>query len=57
MDYLNWYKAHEIVISKRYRKIEGTAELIKLKSTMNSLRSEFNWDYLRQVFNHSREED
>jgi len=42
MDYLNWYKAHEIIKSKIYRTIEGTTELIKLKSTMNSLRIEFN---------------
>jgi hypothetical protein len=50
MDYLNWYKAHEIVKSKKYRTIEGTTELIKLKSSMNSLRTEFNWKFLEQVF-------
>jgi LAGLIDADG endonuclease len=57
MDYFNWYKAHEIVIYKRYRNIEVTTELIRLKSSMNSLRSELNWDYLLQVFNQSKKEN
>lgn len=50
MDYLNWYKAHDIVKSKRDRTIEVTTDLIKLKSIMNSLRTEFNWKFLEQVF-------
>jgi hypothetical protein len=50
MDYLSWNKAHEIAVSKRYRTLEGTAELVKLKSSMNSQRTEFNWSHLSQVF-------
>lgn len=46
LDYINWIESHELVVSKKYKTIEGTSKLIQLKNTMNSQRSYFNWDHL-----------
>jgi len=46
LDYLNWVEAHELVIKKQYKTVEGTAKLLELKSSMNSLRTNFNWKHL-----------
>ena len=34
LDYQNWLEAHERVISKKYRSIDGTAKLVELKNSM-----------------------
>ena len=46
LDFQNWLKAHEIVISKKYRSIDGTAKLVELKNSMNSKRTYFSWNHL-----------
>jgi hypothetical protein len=49
-DYLDWKKAHEIRIAKSYTSIEGTSKLIFLKNSMNTKRTQFNWDSLNQFY-------
>lgn len=46
LDYNDWLKAHKLIISKKYKDIEGTAKLIELKNSMNTKRYYFNWDHL-----------
>nr|YP_010568282.1 LAGLIDADG endonuclease [Cutaneotrichosporon cutaneum]UZC57715.1 LAGLIDADG endonuclease [Cutaneotrichosporon cutaneum] len=48
MNYLDWIKAHKIVIDKSYKSDEGTQDLINLKSGMNVRRTQFKWsDWLK----------
>lgn len=49
-DYLDWKKAHEIRISKSYKTIEGTSQLISIKNSMNTKRTQFNWDSLNRFY-------
>lgn len=49
-DYLDWKKAHEIRIAKSYKSIEGTSKLISLKNSMNTKRTQFNWDSLNKFY-------
>lgn len=49
-DFLGWKKAHEIRISKSYTSIEGTSKLILLKNSMNTKRTQFNWDSLNKFY-------
>ena len=49
-DYLDWKKVHEIRLSKSYKTIEGTSELITLKNSMNTKRTQFNWDSLNKFY-------
>lgn len=49
-DYLDWKKAHEIRLSKSYKTIEGTSQLITLKNSMNTKRTQFNWDSLNKFY-------
>lgn len=49
-DYLDWNRAHKIRISKSYKTIEGTSELISLKNSMNTKRTQFNWDSLNRFY-------
>ena len=46
LDYLDWVESHELVLSQKYKTIEGTSKLIQLKNSMNTKRSQFNWDHL-----------
>lgn len=46
LDYKNWLEAHEIVKSKKYISIDGTAKLVELKNSMNSKRNYFSWNHL-----------
>lgn len=50
LDYLDWKKAHEIRIAKSYKSIEGTSELMNLKNSMNTKRTQFNWDSLNRFY-------
>lgn len=50
LDYLNWVEAHELISKKQYKSVEGTAKLLKLKSSMNSLRTNFNWKHLDELY-------
>ena len=49
-DYLDWKKAHEIRLAKSYKTIEGTSKLITLKNSMNTKRTQFNWDSLNKFY-------
>lgn len=49
-DYLDWEKAHNIRISKSYKTIEGTRELITIKNSMNTKRTQYNWDSLNKFY-------
>ena len=46
LDYLDWVESHELVLSQKYKTIEGTSKLIQLKNSMNTKRSQFNWAHL-----------
>ena len=45
-DFLDWSKAHNIRIHKKYKTLEGSSELLFLKNSMNTKRTQFNWDSL-----------
>lgn len=47
LDYLSWLEAHNIVLKRSYRTIEGTNRLQELKSSMNSKRNIFDWKHLK----------
>lgn len=49
-DFLDWEKAHKIRKSKSYKTIEGTSELVSLKNSMNTKRTQFNWDSLDRFY-------
>lgn len=49
-DYLDWQKFHQIRVTKSYKSIEGTSELISLKNSMNTKRIQFNWDTLDNFY-------
>lgn len=49
-DFLDWKKAHNIRISKSYKSIEGTSKLVLLKNSMNTKRTQFNWDSLNNFY-------
>lgn len=49
LDFINWAEAHELVVSKKYKSLEGTAKLVELKNSMNSKRTQFNWEHLIAV--------
>jgi hypothetical protein len=37
-------------LSRDYKTIEGTFKLISLKNSMNTLRTQFNWDSLNRFY-------
>lgn len=49
-DFLSWSEIHKIRISRAYRNKEGTSKLIFLKNSMNTLRTQFNWDSLNRFY-------
>lgn len=50
-DYLDWKAAHQMRLDKSYSSIEGTSKLILLKNSMNTKRTQFNWDSLNNFYN------
>jgi hypothetical protein len=50
LDYLNWKEFHNIRISKQYKTLEGTLNLISLKNSMNTKRTLFNWESLNSFY-------
>jgi hypothetical protein len=51
LDYLNWEKAHYIILSKNHTKPEGLKEIKALKNSMNSKRTKFSWEHLNNFYN------
>ena len=49
-DYLDWKAAHKMRLDKSYSSIEGTSKLILLKNSMNTKRTQFNWDSLNNFY-------
>lgn len=45
-DFLSWCKFNNIRLSREYKTIEGTTKLKSIKNSMNTLRTQFNWDSL-----------
>jgi hypothetical protein len=50
LDFINWKKIYEMKINKEYKLIKGTNLLVNLKSSMNSIRTEFNWELLNNMW-------
>ena len=48
--FLSWTEIHNLRLSKVYKTKEGTSKLIFLKNSMNTLRTQFNSDYLNQFY-------
>jgi len=49
-DFLDWSKAHHIRIHRKYKTLEGSSELLFLKNSMNTKRTQFNWDSLNSFY-------
>lgn len=49
-DFLDWSKAHHIRIHKKYKTLEGSSELLLLKNSTNTKRTQFNWDSLNSFY-------
>jgi hypothetical protein len=49
-DFLDWREFHRIRLSREYRTLEGTSKLIYLKNSMNTKRTQFNWDSLSSFY-------
>jgi len=50
LDFLDWSEVHHIRISKKYKSLDGTSKLISLKNSMNTKRTQFNWDSLNRFY-------
>jgi hypothetical protein len=50
LDYLDWSEFYHIRIFKQYKSLEGTLKLISLKNSMNTKRTQFNWDSLNRFY-------
>lgn len=49
-DFLSWSEIHKIRLSKSYKTLDGTTKLILLKNSMNTLRTQYNWDSLNRFY-------
>ncbi len=49
-DFLDWREFHRIRLSREYKTMEGTSKLISLKNSMNTKRTQFNWDSLNSFY-------
>jgi len=49
-DFLSWCEFNKIRLSREYRSIEGTSKLKTIKNSMNTLRTQFNWDSLNKFY-------
>ena len=49
-DFLDWHKAYLIKISRKNITQSGTHELISVKNSMNTKRTQFNWDSLNKFY-------
>lgn len=50
LDFLDWCKAYHIKITKKFTTQEGTSELLSIKNSMNTKRTQFNWDSLNNFY-------
>lgn len=49
-DFLDWREFHRIRLSREFITKEGTYKLIYLKNSMNTKRTQFNWDSLNSFY-------
>ena len=49
-DFLDWQKAYIIKINRSNMTPKGTSELLSVKSSMNTKRTQFNWDSLNKFY-------
>ena len=49
LDYQDWLKVYDIMLSNSHLTIEGKKKCIFFKSNMNSKRTYFNWDHLNYL--------
>lgn len=49
-DFLDWHKAYLIKISRNNMTQEGTSKLLSVKNSMNTKRTQFNWDSLNKFY-------
>lgn len=49
-DFLDWSKAYNIKISQEFKTQEGTSKLLSIKNSMNTKRTQFNWDSLNNFY-------
>jgi hypothetical protein len=54
LDFSAWNRVHQLIRSKQYKTIEGSREIISLKATMNTLRTNFTWDHLDNFYTYPR---
>ena len=50
LDFLDWSEVHHIRIYKKYQSLDGTSKLISLKNSMNTNRTQFNWESLNRFY-------
>jgi len=48
--FLSWCEIHKIRLSLSYKSIDGTNKLILLKNSMNTLKTQYNWDSLNRFY-------
>ena len=49
-DFLDWHKAYLIKNSRKNMTPSGTSELLSVKNSMNTKRTQFNWDSLNKFY-------
>lgn len=50
LEFLDWVQIHEVYLNKTHKTIEQGKLLFSLKKSMNSLRTEFNWEHLDKFY-------
>jgi hypothetical protein len=50
LDFVDWSEVYHIRIYKKYKSLDGTSKLISLKNSMNTKRTQFNWDSLNRFY-------
>ena len=49
-DFLDWSKAYHIKVSQEFKTSDGTSKLLSIKNSMNTKRTQFNWDSLNEFY-------
>lgn len=49
-DFLDWSKAYHIKVSQEFKTLDGTSKLLSIKNSMNTKRTQFNWDSLNEFY-------
>lgn len=49
-DFLDWSKAYHIKVSQEFNTLDGTSKLLSIKNSMNTKRTQFNWDSLNEFY-------